>query len=148
LPPPFYSLISKFSEPKVENKERKNNLYTSILLPVGFAVLLWSIYSFPVGKISAGLIALSVVTIFFSSYLGIQLPRTKIHLTISDALILLSLLIYGGETAVLLAACESCYTSLRFRSQGINIKTKTIFINTAIATVATFLTALVVTLDF
>jgi diguanylate cyclase (GGDEF)-like protein len=132
----------------VENKEKNNNVYVSILLPIGMAVLAWSIYNFPFEKINAGLIALSVVTVFFSSHLGIQLPRTKIHLTISDALILLSLLIYGGETAVLLAGFESFYTSLKFRSKGINIKTKTIFINIGIASVSTFLTAQMVRLLF
>lgn len=128
----------------MENKERNNNIYASILLPIGFAALGWSIYNFPVEEISAGLIALAIVAVFFSSHLGIQLPRTKIHLTISDALILLSLLIYDGEVAVLLAGLESCYTSLKFRSKGINIKTKTVFINIAIASVSTFLTAQVV----
>ncbi|HEX8247368.1 MAG TPA: hypothetical protein VF599_04225, partial [Pyrinomonadaceae bacterium] len=132
----------------MENKERNNIVYASVLLPIGFAALAWSVYSFPVEKISAGLIALAIVTVFFSSYLGIQLPRTKIHLTISDALILLSLLIYGSEIAVLLAGFESFYTSLKFRSKGINIKTKTIFINSAIASVSTFLTAQVVYLLF
>jgi diguanylate cyclase (GGDEF)-like protein len=132
----------------VENKEKTNNVYVSILLPIGVAVLAWSIFNFPFGKLNAGLIALSVVTVFFSSHLGIQLPRTKIHLTISDALILLSLLIYGGEIAVLLAGFESFYTSLKFRSKGINIKTKTILINIAIASFSTFLTAQVVSLLF
>ncbi|HEX9961543.1 MAG TPA: hypothetical protein VGB00_11455, partial [Pyrinomonadaceae bacterium] len=132
----------------MENKERNNNVYASVLLPIGFAVLVFSIYSFPFEKISTGLIALAVVTVFFSSYLEIQLPRTKIHLTISDTLILLSLLIYGSEVAVLLAGLESCYTSLRFRSKGINIRTKTIFINVGIASVSTFLTAQVVNLIF
>ncbi len=126
----------------MENKERNINLYLSAVLPVGFAVLGWVIYYFPYEKINAGLVALSVVTVFFSSYLRIQLPRTKIHLTISDALIILSLMIYGGEVAVLLAALESCYTSLNFRRQGISIKTKTIFLNVAVAAISTFLTAL------
>ena len=132
----------------MENKERNNIVYASVLLPISLAVLVWSIYSFPLDKISPGLIALAVVTVFFSSYLQIQLPRTKIHLTISDTLILLSLLIYGSEVAVLLAGLESCYTSLRFRSKGINIRTKTIFINIGIATVSTFLTAQVINLLF
>jgi len=132
----------------VENKERNINLYLSGIVPVGISVLLWAIYSFPVEKINAGLIALSVVTVFFSSYLRIQLPRTKIHLTISDALIILSLLIYGGSVAVLLAALESAYTSLNFRRQGISIKTKTIFLNVAVAAISTFLTASVAWYQF
>ncbi len=104
-------------------------------------MVVWSIYNFPFEKVNAGLIALSVVTVFFSSYLRIQLPHTKIHLTISDALIILSLMIYGGEVAVLLSALESFYTSLNFRRQGISIKNKTIFLNVAVAAVSTFLTA-------
>jgi diguanylate cyclase (GGDEF)-like protein len=125
----------------VENKERNINLYLSGILPVGLCAVLWAVYCFPFERVNAGLIALSVVTVFFSSYLRIQLPRTKIHLTISDALIILSLIIYGGEVAVLLAALESFYTSLNFRRQGISIKTKTIFLNVAVAAISTSLTA-------
>jgi len=101
------------------------------------------ILGFPLEKINTGLIALSVVTIFFSSYLRLQLPRTKIHLTISDALILLGLLTYGGEVAVFLALSESAYTSLALRRQGISIKTQTIFLNVSIAAIASFLTAVI-----
>lgn len=108
----------------------------------------WAVYLFPVEKINYGMIALSVVTVFFSSYLRIQLPRTKIHLTISDALVLLSLMIYGGAVAVVLAALESCVTSLNFRRQGIAIKPKTVLLNTAVASVAAFTTAQVVSFAF
>lgn len=132
----------------MEKKARNIKLFEPALLPVGAAVFLWSAYNFPVEKLSAGLIALSIVTVFFSSYLRIQLPRTKIHLTISDALVLLSLIIYGGEVAVLLAAFESLFTSLNFRRQGVTIKLKTIFINVAVAAVSTFLTASVVNYIF
>ncbi|HEY8559825.1 MAG TPA: bifunctional diguanylate cyclase/phosphodiesterase [Pyrinomonadaceae bacterium] len=125
----------------MENKERNINLYLAGILPVGLVVVLWAGIVFPFDKLNVGLITLSVVTVFFSSYLRIQLPRTKIHLTISDALVILSLLIYGGSVAVLLAALESFYTSLNFRRQGISIKTKTIFLNVAVAALSTFLTA-------
>jgi diguanylate cyclase (GGDEF)-like protein len=128
----------------VEKKERNINLYLAGIMPLGLAALVWAIFSFPLEKINAGLIALSVVTVFFSSYLRIQLPRTKIHLTISDALVILSLVIYGGEVAVLLAGFESCYTSLNFKRQGIPIKARTILLNVAVAAISTFLTALVV----
>jgi hypothetical protein len=48
----------------VENKERNINLYLAGILPVGFCVLFWSVFTFPVERINAGLIALSVVTVF------------------------------------------------------------------------------------
>ncbi len=104
----------------------------------------WAIYRFPVGKIDDGLIAFSVVTIFLSSYLRIKLPRTEIHITISDALIFLSLLVYGVQVAVLLAALESLYASLSIRRQSIEIKTKTILSNVFVAATATYATAFVI----
>jgi diguanylate cyclase (GGDEF)-like protein len=113
-------------------------------MPVGALMLLWAVYNFPAEKINAGLISLSIVTVFFSSYLRVRLPSTKIHLTVSDALVPLSLIIYGGEVAILLAAFESFFTSLKFRRQGVAIKLRTIFVNVAVAVVTTFLTVLVV----
>jgi membrane-associated HD superfamily phosphohydrolase len=132
----------------VENKEKYIKLYLLVIVPLGVCAALWAAINLPIEKINSGLIALSVVTIFFSSYLKIQLPRTKIHLTVSDALIILSLLIYGGEIAVLLAALESLFTSLNFRRQGTYIKNRTILLNVAVVAVSTFVTAQVMQLVF
>lgn len=132
----------------MENKEKYIKLYLSVIVPLGACAAAWAIINLPIEKINAGLIALSIVTVFFSSYLKIQLPRTKIHLTVSDALIILSLLIYGGEIAVLLAALESLFTTLNFRRQGTFIKNRTIVLNVAVAAVSAFITATVVHLIF
>ena len=130
-------------EPK-ERKDRTINLYLWLLLPFGIAAFGWAIWQFPIRRVSVPLIALSIVTIFFSSYLRIQLPRTKIHLTVSDGLIFLSLLIYGGEVTVLLAVLETAFTSLNFRRQGVVIKLKTVVINILIAAISAFVTAIAV----
>lgn len=134
--------IARFHFPTiVENKERNIKILSLILLPFGLAVCVRAFLNFPFAKADATLVILAVVTIFFSSYLKIQLPRTKIHLTVSDALVFLSLLAYGGETAILLAAAESFFTTLKFRREGIHIKPNTIAINVAIAAISTFATA-------
>jgi diguanylate cyclase (GGDEF)-like protein len=125
----------------VENKERSINIFSMALLPLGLLAFGLAVYNFPVQRINATLIILSVITIFFSSYLKIQLPRTKIHLTISETLIFFSLLSYGGEVAVLLAAFESLYASLNLRREGLNIRSRTIAINVAVAVLATFASA-------
>ncbi|MEP6789165.1 MAG: EAL domain-containing protein, partial [Acidobacteriota bacterium] len=57
-------------------------------------------HSFSVGKADIRLVGLAIATVFLSSALRIQMPRHNILLTISDALIILSMLIYGGEVAV------------------------------------------------
>lgn len=132
----------------MENREKLINLYPILLLPLGLAAVIWAIHGFPVEKVNSALIALSVVTVFFSSYLRIQLPRTKIHLTISDSLIILSFLLYGGEVAVLLAVLESCFTSFALRRQNLVIKARTILLNVIIAAVCVFATAMLVSFLF
>ncbi|MDQ3040836.1 MAG: EAL domain-containing protein [Acidobacteriota bacterium] len=128
----------------MQNKERNINIFSLVLLPLGAWAFVSAIYNFPVEKISLTLVVLSVITIFFSSYLKIQLPRTKIHITISETLVFYSLVAYGDEVAVLLAAFESLYTSLNMRREGLTIKTKTIGINVNVAVISTFVSALAV----
>src|ERR1700755_267156 len=109
----------------MERKDKLVNLCALLLLPPGLWALIWAAYRFPLERADIGLGALSIIMVFFSSYLRIQLPRTKIHLTISDALIIVTLLLYGGEISVLLAALESGSTSINLRRQGVFIQTKT-----------------------
>jgi len=132
----------------VENKEKYIKIYLAVMVTFGIVAVLWAIGYFPLERISVNLVALSIVTVFFSSYLRIQLPRTKIHLTVSDALIMLSLLIYGGEVAVLLAGFETLFTTLNFRRKGVNIKNRTILLNVAVAAFSSFITAIAVKLLF
>ena len=118
------------------------------MIPPGIVALLWAVGNFRLEQMTIGLAALSIVTVFFSSYLRIQLPRTKIHLTVSDAMIMLSLLIYGGEVAVLLATFECLVTTLNIRRKGISIKTRTIVLNVVVAAFSTFVTTMTVKMLF
>jgi diguanylate cyclase (GGDEF)-like protein len=128
----------------VENKKRNINIFLIALLPFGLAAFAFAVYNFPVEKISWTLLIFSVVTVFFSSYLKIQLPRAEMHLTLSEALIFFALLFYGGETAILLAAFESLYASLSLKREGIYIENKSIVSNVVIAVIATFTSAWII----
>ncbi len=111
----------------------------------------WAIYGFPIDKIGAGLITLAIITVFFSAFLRIELPRTDLHLTISDALVFLSLLFYGGEVAIILAmleaGCSSFYVR-RAHPTGLSMSKKTILTNILIAGFSTFVTASVIEMLF
>jgi diguanylate cyclase (GGDEF)-like protein len=136
-----YSLSSRILETIVENKKRNINTFLTVLLPFGLAAVVSSLYKFPVEKISWSLAILSLITVFFSSYLKIRLPRTKIQLTASEAFVFFAFLFYGGEVAVLLAALESLYASLNLKREGINVNNNTIVINVAIVSISTFASA-------
>lgn len=119
-----------------------------MLVPPGIMAAGWAIYNFPVQKFGVGLVLLAVVTVFFSAYLRFQLPRTNLHLTISDALVFLSLLVYGGGVAVLLAMLEAGFSSLKLNPARRPISRRTILTNVLTAGFSTFATAFLVEILF
>ncbi len=123
-------------------KKKTADFVTWALIAGGGLACLRAAYYFPLAQADFRLGALVLVTILFGSRLQIQIPKTKIHFSIADALVFLSLLLYGGALAVLLATAEALYTSTQFKYKGINIKTRTIVLNAAIAALTTSVTAL------
>ncbi|MBS1794768.1 MAG: EAL domain-containing protein [Acidobacteria bacterium] len=124
----------------MRNKAKIIEFLAWAAMAAGGAALGYTVYLFPIDRLSLGLSIFALFTVFFSSYLQIQLPRTKLYFTISDTLIFIALLNYGGEAAIVLATLESLFTSLNFKRKGIKIKTKTLFLNGAIAALTTFAT--------
>lgn len=113
------------------------------LLSVAGIIVFYITYNFPVYSANTHLVAIVFTTIFLSPYLQIQLPRTKVHLTISEALIFIALMMYGVEVGVCLAILEVVLTCLSFRRKNINIKPETIALNIASMVIATFVNGLV-----
>ncbi len=112
------------------------------LLSVAGIIVFYITYNFPVYSTNTHLVAIVFTTIFLSPYLQIQLPRTKVHLTISEALIFITLMMYGIEIGVCLAVLEVILTCISFRRKNINIKPETIALNIASMVIATFVTGL------
>lgn len=108
------------------------------------AILVGSVYTFPYEKIDLNLGVFLIVTIFFSSKLQIQLPRTKLYFTFSDALIFVSILMYGLETAVIITFLDCIYgcVMLYFSGNGVKMKARTFAINISIGTFSIFATSL------
>lgn len=90
-----------------------------------------------------GLILLALTAITAGSFLPIQLPRTKIFISLTDAVIFYAILAYNLETAVLLSATESLFSSFYLRKKGVNVKTETLILNFTTTTLGTFLTGLI-----
>jgi signal transduction histidine kinase/ActR/RegA family two-component response regulator len=59
-------------------------------------------------------VILALVTVFLSSRLIIKIPQFTSYISVSDTFIFLTLLLYGGEAAILMAATEALFSSLRF----------------------------------
>ncbi len=95
-------------------------------------------------KLDLNFFLLAAVTIFLSPRVEIQIPHSGGgHITVSDTFIFLTMLLYGGGPATVLASVESAYSSFRF-----NIRLKEIVFNSAQMLTSTFLTATVMGLIF
>ena len=75
---------------------------------------------------------LGVFTIAVGSRITIQIPRFKSHISVSDIFIFLTLLLYGGEFAIILAAIEAGASAWRFCNRKL-----TVFFNAATMAVST-----------
>jgi signal transduction histidine kinase/ActR/RegA family two-component response regulator len=114
-----------------------------LFIGVGAGVCLFSVSHLPLNHLDIRFLLLAVVTICISSRLSIQIPSFTSHISVSDTFIFLTILLYDGEAAVLLAAAEALLSSMRFSK-----KTVTILFNSAIIAFSTFLSTWTLRLCF
>jgi diguanylate cyclase (GGDEF)-like protein len=129
-------------------QRRFSSQFTWLVVAAGASVCGLSLWRFPFARLDGRFLILSLILIGFSAHLTIQVPKVKAHISFSDTLIFLALLLYGGEAAVLLAAAEAICSSLRFRKKGIAIRARTILLNSALMAFSTFVTATVLEIWF
>jgi len=80
----------------------------------GAAAVLWSAARLQPGALDAGLLLLAAITLGVTSRVSVMIPRVKSSISVSDTLIFLTMILYGGEAAILLNAAESTLSSYRF----------------------------------
>ena len=122
----------------MEQQNKLIDLYLFGLVPFAAFAVGWAILDQPLSNFDGGFAALGLLTIFSSCWLRLQLPRTNVHVTISDALIILSLLLYGGSITVLLSLVEVAAASINLKLRGADIRLKTMAINVLAAPVGVF----------
>lgn len=132
----------------MHRKERDANIYLAILLPLGVGVAGWSALHLDPSHFDLPLAGITVLTLVFGSYLRIQLPKTKIHLTLSDTLIFVTFLVYGSHVAIVLGSIEAMTSSLNFRRKGVSMSRKTMLINVLITALSISFMAWSVDLSF
>ncbi len=84
---------------------------------------------------------LALFTVAVGSRITVQIPRFKSHVSVSDTFIFLTLLLYGGDFAIILAAIEAMASAWRFCNRKL-----TVFFNAATMAVSTSVVVLVLRL--
>ncbi|HEX8844531.1 MAG TPA: ATP-binding protein [Pyrinomonadaceae bacterium] len=130
------------------DRQRFTKAYMLLIIAGAAAVSIYSAIRLPVERLDLRFLVLAILTITISSRLTVRIPRISGHISVSDTFVFITILLYGGEIAVLLAAAEALCSSLRFSQKAIHIKPLTIIFNAAMMACSTFLTATVLHLVF
>ncbi|HEX8747124.1 MAG TPA: ATP-binding protein, partial [Pyrinomonadaceae bacterium] len=109
--------------------------YMYTVIGSGAAVLLSAALNLKLSELDLRFILLALITIGLASRIAIKIPRISGQITVSDTFVFLTMLIYGGEAAILLAAAEGVCSSLRISRKPI-----TVIFNSGMMATATFLT--------
>src|SRR5881275_1480266 len=124
------------------DRQRVTTLYMLAGIFGGFLCVLWAALRVPIERIDIQFLFLVCFTVGLGSRISVRIPRLKSHISVSDTFIFLTLLLYGGELAILLAAAEATISSWRFCNKKV-----TVFFNAAAMAIATTSVVTVLTLS-
>src|SRR5438067_7412617 len=128
---------------EVKSRQRFTTPYMWLIISAGVAASLFAAIRLPSAHLDLRFLLLAFITLMLGSRLSIQVPRLSSHISVSDTLIFLTMLLYGGETAILLAAAEAFCSSV-----GFSKKAMTMMFNSAVMACATFITVWTLRLCF
>jgi len=106
------------------NKKKLASTYLWVTIFAGGVIYLVAGYRLDLKLVDLNLVVITILTIFISSRISIRIPHFDSQISVSDTFIFLTLLLYGYEVAILMAATEALLSSLRFCH-----KRSTIFFN-------------------
>jgi diguanylate cyclase (GGDEF)-like protein/PAS domain S-box-containing protein len=97
----------------------------------------------PLARLDGRFLLMAAVTLGIGSRITVKIPRLSSHISISDTFILLTLLLCGGEEAVILAALDGFCSTLH-----LSRKRQTFLLNASVTALSTFVTVWVLRLLF
>jgi signal transduction histidine kinase/CheY-like chemotaxis protein len=116
------------------NKQQFTRPFMWLIVATGTAAILFSAYRLPLAQLDLKFLLLALMVVVCSR-VAVPIPHVSGRITVSDTLIFLTMLLYDGEAAILLAAVEGVCSSL-----WISKKTITIIFNSAVLACSTFVT--------
>jgi diguanylate cyclase (GGDEF)-like protein/PAS domain S-box-containing protein len=117
--------------------------YVWLVVVAGALVCINSLTYISFSKLGLPFLILALVTVFIASRIVVKFYRFNSSISVSDVLIFLTIFLFGGETAILLGAAESFYSSLR-----VTKKPLTMAFNAAAMACSTYATVAVLNIWF
>ncbi len=126
------------------NYQKVSGRYIMAVIIIGIISLIAAFVRLPFERLDIYLLFLAAFTIGLGSRITIQIPRSKVHVAVSDTFVFLALLLYGAEVAIILAAAEAFCSSWRFCNKKITVvfNAATMAISTSVVAIALYLSGL------
>lgn len=97
---------------EIDNKKLAS-AYMWFIICGGGLIYFFAAYRLNFKLLDFRFVILAFITLFLSSRIIIKIPQFNSHISVSDTFIFLTLLLYGGEAAIIMAATEALFSSLR-----------------------------------
>ena len=123
---------------KPSDKQRYLKPFVILVAAVALGIIAFCLPRLNASQLDVRFLLLFLFTVLIGARLIIHIPSIKGELTVSDTLIFLAMLLWGGEPAILLAAAAGFCSSLR-----VTRKVTVHIFNFAVMTCSTFLTVIV-----
>ncbi len=92
---------------------RFTKLFMWAVIALGAAACAYSATRLSVARLDQRFLILALITAGIGSRLSVRVPRVRGQITVSDTFLFLTILLFDGEAAILLATVEAICTSLR-----------------------------------
>ncbi|HSP64185.1 MAG TPA: EAL domain-containing protein [Pyrinomonadaceae bacterium] len=117
------------------DKKRYFKPFVGLVMAVGGGILVFCVYRLQAPQIDIRFLLLFLLMVVLGARLVVHIPSIKGEITVNDSFVFLTMLMCGGEAAVLVAAAAAFCSSLRVTKKvGVH------FFNAAMMTCSTFLT--------
>jgi diguanylate cyclase (GGDEF)-like protein len=124
-------------------KQRFINRYMWLVVVAGTAIFFHSLCNLPFARLDFRFCLLFLLTVVISSRVAIKVPRVNTTITVADSFVFLTLLLYGPEAAVIVAAADGLSAGRHLSKRWI-----TVLFNAAAAGSAAFITGAIARLLF
>jgi len=116
-------------------KQRFINRYMWLVVVAGTAIFFHSLCTLPFARLDFRFCLLFLLTVVISSRIAIKVPRVNTTITVADSFVFLTLLLYGPEAAVIVAAADGLSAGRHLSKRWV-----TVLFNAAAAGSAAFIT--------
>jgi len=124
-------------------RQQPISIYMWLIIAAGTASVLYAAIMLPTGEIDGYFLLLTLVTGVLGSRIAIRIPKISGNITVDDTFIFITLLLYGGEAAVMIGALAGICSALR-----ISRKVRTVAFASAALACSVLATATVLKLTF